>query len=177
MCVCIKICVSNFRAAAYSLGCHDGAMINCRLYRTFQSLTVDRTETLDVNSLILRIASVSTVEDLYPVYTIQPIVKPVEQPAASCKQTFNRLLSRSDNGWNVCLHDTAGCSTAVVKPLPVEQLVVQPVEQPAASCKQKFNRLYRVNGVLRAFNTRCEEEPCGHARSSRSVNSPLCTRV
>jgi len=127
MCVCIKICVSNFRAAAYSLGCHDGAMINCRLYRTFQSLTVDRTETVDVNSLILRIASVSTVEDLYPVYTIQPIVKPVEQPAASCKQTFNRL--------------------------------------------------YRVNGVLRAFNTRCEEEPCGHARSSRSVNSPLCTRV
>jgi len=26
-----------FRAAAYSLGCHDGAMINCRLYRTVQS--------------------------------------------------------------------------------------------------------------------------------------------
>jgi len=35
-----------FRAAAYSLGCHDGAMIDCRLYRTFQSLTVNRTETV-----------------------------------------------------------------------------------------------------------------------------------
>ena len=34
-----------------------------------------------------------------PVYTIQiqPVVKPVEQPAASCKQTFNRLFNRFDN--------------------------------------------------------------------------------
>jgi len=32
-----------FRAAAYSLDCHDGAMIDCRLYRT---LTVNRTETV-----------------------------------------------------------------------------------------------------------------------------------
>jgi len=36
-----------FRAAAYSLCCHDGAMINCRLYRTLQSLlAVNRTETV-----------------------------------------------------------------------------------------------------------------------------------
>ena len=40
MYVCIKFV---FRAAAYSLGCHDGAMIDCRLYRT---LTVNRTETV-----------------------------------------------------------------------------------------------------------------------------------
>ena len=40
--VCIKIYV---REAAYSLYCHEGAMINCRLYRTFQSLSVNRTET------------------------------------------------------------------------------------------------------------------------------------
>jgi len=26
-----------------------------------------------------------------PVYTIQPVVKLVAQPAASCKQTFNQL--------------------------------------------------------------------------------------
>ena len=49
------------------------------------------------------------------VYTIQLVVKPVEQPAASCKQTFNRLFSRFENRLNVCFHDTAGCSTAVVK--------------------------------------------------------------
>jgi len=45
---------------------------------------------------------------------------------------FNRLDSRL----NVCLHDAAGCSTAVVKPH-----------------KRLFNRLdnrlYRVNGVIR----------------------------
>ena len=41
-----------FRAAAYSLGCLDGTMIDRRLYstshlyRTFQSLTVNRTETV-----------------------------------------------------------------------------------------------------------------------------------
>jgi len=29
-----------------------------------------------------------------PVCTTQPVVKPVEQPAASCKQTFNRLSNR-----------------------------------------------------------------------------------
>jgi len=32
-----------------------------------------------------------------PIYTIQPVVKPVEQPAASCKETFNRLFNRFDN--------------------------------------------------------------------------------
>ena len=38
-------CIKNYvRAAAYSLDCHEGAMINCRLYRTFQSLSVNRTE-------------------------------------------------------------------------------------------------------------------------------------
>jgi len=35
-----------FRAAAYSLGCHNGTMINCMLYRTFQSLTVNVNVTL-----------------------------------------------------------------------------------------------------------------------------------
>jgi len=40
----------------------------------------------------------------------------VEQPALSCKETFNRLsnrlLSNRLYNWlNVCLHDAAGCST------------------------------------------------------------------
>ena len=33
---------------------------------------------------------------LYPVYTIQPVAKPVEQPVASRKQTFNRLFNWFD---------------------------------------------------------------------------------
>ena len=42
--VCMYVCIKNYvRAAAYSLDCHEGAMINCRLYRTFQSLSVSRT--------------------------------------------------------------------------------------------------------------------------------------
>jgi len=48
-----------------------------------------------------------------------PIVKPVEQlveqPAASCEQTFsrlsNQLLNRFDKRLNVCSHDAAGCLT------------------------------------------------------------------
>jgi len=44
------------------------------------------------------------------VYTsIQPVVIPVEQPAALCKQTFNQL----NNRMNVCLHDAAGCRTGL----------------------------------------------------------------
>jgi len=54
----------------------------------------------------------------------RPIVKPVEQPVvqmtASREQTFNRLsnrlFNRFDSRLNVCSHDAAGCSTAVVKP-------------------------------------------------------------
>ena len=42
-----------------------------------------------------------------PVYTIQPVVKPVVQPVVN---------NRFHNRLNVCLHDAAGCSTAVVKP-------------------------------------------------------------
>ena len=102
---------------------------------------------------------------LYPVYTIQPVVKPVEQPLkqpdASCEQTFNRLFNRFDNRLNVCLHDAAGCLTTVVKPpTAVEQPVVQPVECLDTRYNQLFNRLfnrlfnqfnnwlYRMNGVL-----------------------------
>jgi len=44
MYVCMYVCMVIYvRATAYSLGCHVGAMINRRLYRTFQSLVVHRT--------------------------------------------------------------------------------------------------------------------------------------
>ena len=47
MYVCMYVCIKIYvRAAAYSLDCQEGAMINCRLYRTFQSLNVSRTETV-----------------------------------------------------------------------------------------------------------------------------------
>ena len=60
MYVCIKIYV---RAAAYSLDCHEGAMINCRLYRTFQSLSVNRTETVTSSYRELSVVVSSTVLD------------------------------------------------------------------------------------------------------------------
>ena len=60
---------------------------------------------------------------LEPVYTIQPVVKPVEQPVEqrtlSCKQTFNRLSTP----------------------------VVEPVWQPVVSCKRGITRRLRVNSV------------------------------
>ena len=41
MYVCMYVCMVIYvRATAYSLDCHVGAMINRRLYRTFQSLVV-----------------------------------------------------------------------------------------------------------------------------------------
>jgi len=67
--------------------------------------------------------SSSWLNGLNPVYTIQPVVKPVynrfektvviQQPvvqlvwqlAVSCKQTSNRLSNRL----NVCIHDTDSC--------------------------------------------------------------------
>ena len=75
---------------------------------------------------------------LSSVYTIQPVVKAVEQPAASSKQTFNRLFSRFDNQLNVCLHDAARCSN---RP-PVEQPVVQPVGCFCTRYNSLFNRLF-----------------------------------
>jgi len=57
---------------------------------------------------------------LYPVYTIQPVVKPVVQPlwqpAVSCKQTSNRLSNRLSNWfdnhvkWTATVRST-GCQT------------------------------------------------------------------
>ena len=45
MYVCMYVCMVIYvRATAYSLDCHVGAMINRRLYRTFQSLVVHSTE-------------------------------------------------------------------------------------------------------------------------------------
>jgi len=42
--LCMYVCMVIYvRATAYSLDCHVGAMINRRLYRTFQSLVVHRT--------------------------------------------------------------------------------------------------------------------------------------
>ena len=42
--VCMYVCMVIYvRATTYSLDCHVGAMINRRLYRTFQSLVVHRT--------------------------------------------------------------------------------------------------------------------------------------
>ena len=57
-------------------------------------------------------------DDLYAVYTIQPVVKPVIQPvaviqpvwqtAASCRQTSNRLSNRFDNRFDNRLYRVNG---------------------------------------------------------------------
>ena len=44
MYVCMYVCMVIYvHTTAYSLDCHVGAMINSRLYSTFQSLVVHRT--------------------------------------------------------------------------------------------------------------------------------------
>jgi len=79
-------------------------------------------------------------EFLYPIYTIQPVVKLVVQlvwqPAVWCKQTSNRLSNRLSNGFdnrlNVCIHTIQ----PVVK--PVWQPVWQRVWQQVVSYKRTF---------------------------------------
>jgi len=74
---------------------------------------------------------------------------PVWNPFARCNRLSNRL--------NVCLHDEAGCSTAVVKPPAVEL-----VECLYTRYNRLFDRfdnwLYRINGVLQTawFFHRCD---------------------
>ena len=70
---------------------------------------------------------------LNPVYTIQPVVIPVEQLAASCKQTFNRWSNRLSNR---LFNPVVSCNQFT----RYNRLSSKPVEQPAASCKQTFNR-------------------------------------
>jgi len=85
---------------------------------------------------------------------IQPAVEPVEQPAASCKQTFNRLFNRFDNrlfytrynGFDkrldVYLHDAAGYPTGCrLYNDGCIQPVVQPVGQPIVWCERDI--IYR----------------------------------
>jgi len=55
MYVCIRVYVS--RSSLQPIGCHDGAMIDCRLYRTFQSLTVNRNETVTCREVSVAMSS------------------------------------------------------------------------------------------------------------------------
>jgi len=83
-------------------------------------------------------------QDLKPVYRIQPVVQLVWQPAVSCKQTSNRLYNPV---WQPAVY--------TIQPFvkPAWQPVWQRVWQPVVSCIQTFtrfrfdNRLYRVNGA------------------------------
>ena len=103
----------------------------------------------------------------------------IEQPAASCKQAFNRLSNRLSNRignrLNVCMHDTTGCPTGRqtglttgwtigcivhtnIQPVanPVGQPIWQPVECLFTRCSRLFNRfdnwLYCVYGVLSRYS-------------------------
>jgi len=128
------------------------------------------------------------------VYTIQLVVKPLEQPAVSCKQTFNQLFSRFENRSNVCFHDTAGCSTAVVKPhkrtfslAPLKPCLhdaadssigyptalttgcivytdIQPVEQPVECLYTRYRRL--SNRLSNQLNNRLNNEPAASCKQT-----------
>ena len=109
---------------------------------------------------------------LYPVYTIQPVVKPVWQPCwTNSHCSFNRLSNR-----------------VVYTIQPVVKRVWQPVWQPVVSCIQTFNRLsnqfdnrvhnrlYRVNGALRC--PRCTMNGYQHGLGFISWSSwTICIRI
>ena len=78
--------------------------------------------------------------------------KPVEQPAASCKQACNRLSNRLnnrlDNRLDVCLHDAAGC------------LFIRLFNRFG-------NQLYRVNGVWEMYGAGADlqgRQPAGDVK-------------
>jgi len=103
-----------------------------------------------------------------PVYTIQPVVKPVWQPGKCLHTQYNRLSNPFDNRlYRVYKHPT-GCQTLFVKPVVQPGLttgwtnscsfnmVVKPVWQSIGCLFTRYsrlsnridNRFYRVNGVL-----------------------------
>ena len=57
------VCMYKNLCSRSSLDCHEGAVINCRLYRTFQSLSVSRTETVTSSCRELSVVVSSTVFD------------------------------------------------------------------------------------------------------------------
>jgi len=96
--VTITLCVTAWRH-------HHDAVVVCVL--TFVKV-VDHVRSWNQSTVVL-----------YPVYTIQPVVKLVWQPAEPCKQTSNRLSHRLSNGFdnrlNVCIHDRTGCQTGLIQ--------------------------------------------------------------
>jgi len=67
-------------------------------------------------------------QDLKPVYTIQPVVQLVWQPAVSCKQTSNRFL----NGFDNRVERTATVRlSATVRSTRLSNRLYNPVWQPA----------------------------------------------
>ena len=99
---------------------------------------------------------------LSPIYTIQPVVKPVWQPGTCLYTQYNRLYNpvwqpaertavRSTRLWNRFVKH--GLTTGWTNRLttgwmlvytiqPVVKTVVQPVWQPVVSCKRGFKQLF-----------------------------------
>ena len=59
--VCMYVCIKFMFAQQLTAYCHEGAMINCSLYRTFQSLSVSKTETVISSCRELSVVMSSTV--------------------------------------------------------------------------------------------------------------------
>jgi len=85
---------------------------------------------------------------LSPVYTIQPVVKPVVQPGLTTGCIHDTAVCQ---GLNVCIHDTTGCETGLTTPLTtglkthcIVYTNIYPVWQQVVSCKRGFT-LTRCN--------------------------------
>jgi len=99
MYVCMVIYV---RATAYSLDCHVGAMINRRLYRTFQSLVVHRTAAVTSTGRELSVAMSSIGYRMYlamQLTTLCGMSYCVEQSASQCSVCVSSVcqLKWNDN--------------------------------------------------------------------------------
>ena len=127
----------------------------CSGNATLCHITVATGHIADVASWSVRNAFLS------PVYTIQPVVKPVWEPVVSCIHTSNQL----SNPFDIFDHQltsgsilyTAGCQTGCTTQfdnrLNEQQLFVHHGWRNSGCSFNRlstglYNRLYRVNGVL-----------------------------
>jgi len=112
MYVCMVIYV---RATAYSLDCHVGAMINRRLYRTFQSLVVHRTAAVTSlkprpNFVKSSVAAAQLSSDDIAVSYAHPVLQRTSrfhemEPTREIKHNVSPSSPDGDTGGEVAIYD------------------------------------------------------------------------
>jgi len=125
------------------------------------------------------------------VYTIQPVaqpvVKPVEQPAA-CKRlnvelhesnmlnSYNRLNTRLDIRFNVCIHNTTGCPNGCIVYTNI-QPIVQPVWQLVVLCKRGLSATTVTFSFRPHCSTSYRQSSMVHMSVSRSLTIVSCAKT